>query len=153
MKKLVPIILLFIAVLPGLYGQRIMSTSDLLGTGTGYYTRGELFLFQDPALDTLISRHIEANRLAGGVDGYRIQVFRKGHRTAREEADNVMAKVISDFPELKAYQEFASPNFYIVRIGDFRTKIEATRMLGRVRRAFSDAYIVRQKINIPEITN
>jgi len=153
MKRLVPILLLFIVVQAGLYGQRIMRTSDLLGAGSGYNTRGELFLFQDPAIDTLISRHIEANRLAGGVDGYRIQVFRKGHRTAREEADNVMAKAISDFPEIKAYQEFASPNFYIVRIGDFRTKIEATRMLGRVRRAFSDAYIVRQRINIPEITN
>jgi hypothetical protein len=148
------LILIFLLASGHLNGQSIVKTIDRLNAGqSGNHqgsSSGELTIYQDPAIDTLISRHLEANRLAGGVDGYRIQVFRKSHRTAREEADKVMARLISDYPDLQAYQDFERPNFYIVRMGDFRTRIEAARMLVMVRKSFSDSYIVRQKIKLPE---
>lgn len=155
MKKILPVLLLLLG--SGLLnGQSVVRTIDRLNAGhSGSQSAvqpGELIIYQDAAIDTLISRHVEANRLSGGVDGYRIQVYRKSHRTAREEADKVMARLISDYPDLKAYQDFERPNFYIVRLGDFRTRIEATKMLTMVRRSFSDSYIVRQKINLPETT-
>jgi hypothetical protein len=132
--------------------QKIVRVSNLLPQGSSMLSRGVLSIYHDAAGDTLISRHIEANRLAGAIDGYRIQVYRRGARNAGEEADKIMAQVIVDFPELRPYKEFESPNYYIVRIGDFRTKIEATRLLARVRRSFPDCYLVKQKINLPETT-
>lgn len=153
MKRFIPIVLILICCFNSLHAQRVVKTADLFNTGTFDPYRGDLFIFQDASIDTLISRHIEANRLAGGIDGFRIQVFRKAGADAREEAARVMAKVINDYPEMRAYQEFERPNFYIVRLGDFRTRIDAARALSRVRRSFSDSYLVRQKINTPEITN
>jgi hypothetical protein len=153
MKIVVTLFLSLVLVSLSANAQRIVRTADLFNTTTDDPYRGDLFIFHDPAIDTLISRHLEANRLAGGIDGYRIQVYRKGHRTAREEADKVMARVIGDYPEMKAYQEFERPNFYIVRLGDFRTRIDAMRALAKVRRSFSDSYLVRQKINLPEKIN
>jgi hypothetical protein len=153
MKRVLLLILTLVFVSLSVNAQRIVRTADLFKKGTDDPYRGDLLIFHDPAIDTLISRHLEANRLAGGIDGYRIQVYRRGHRSAREEADKVMAQVISDYPDMKAYQEFERPNFYIVRLGDFRTRIDAMRALAKVRRSFSDSYLVRQKINLPEIIN
>ena len=153
MKRVFLIILSLVLVALSGNAQRIVKTADLFNTGPDNPYRGDLLIFHDPAIDTLISRHLEANRLAGGIDGFRIQVYRRGHRAAREEADKVMAQVISDYPDMRAYQEFERPNFYIVRLGDFRTRIDAMRALARVRRSFSDSYLVRQKINLPEIIN
>lgn len=151
--KRIPVLLLFILALRPAVSQSIIRTAELIDKTSAGATGGELFIFHDAAIDTLISRHIEANRIAGAIDGYRIQVFRKAGPTARDEAAKVMARIISDFPDLKPYYEFESPNFFIVRIGDFRTRIEATRVLSRVRTAFADSYLVRQKINLPEKTN
>jgi len=153
MIRVSSIILLLVIAGFTVNAQRIVNTVDLLNTKPDDPYRGDLMIFHDRAIDTLISRHIEANRLAGGIDGFRIQVYRKGHRAAREEADKVMAQVISSYPEMRAYLEFEIPNFYIVRLGDFRTRIEAMRALAKVRRSFADSYLVRQKINLPEIIN
>ncbi|MFO7574097.1 MAG: SPOR domain-containing protein [Bacteroidales bacterium] len=153
MKRVFVIILTLLLVASSGNAQRIVKTVDLFNVGQDDPYRGDLFIFHDPAIDTLISRHLEANRLAGGIDGYRIQVYRRGHRAARDEADKVMAQVISDYPDMRAYQEFERPNFYIVRLGDFRTRIDAMRALEKVRRSFSESYLVRQKINLPEIIN
>ena len=132
MKRFVPLILFLICCVVTLNAQRVVRTADLFNTGAFDPYRGDLVILQDPAIDTLISRHIEANRLAGGIDGFRIQVYRKAGSDARDEAAKVMAKVISDYPEMRAYQDFERPNFYIVRLGDFRTRIDAMRtQIGR----------------------
>jgi len=151
--KRMPLILLFLFSQAIAISQVIVRTADLIDRTSSGLNKGELFIFHDAALDTLISRHIEANRVSGAIDGYRIQVYRKAGTGAREEAARIMAKIISDYPDLKAYNEFESPNFFIVRVGDFRTRIEATRVLSTVRRAFPDSYLVRQKINLPEKIN
>lgn len=133
-------------------GQVIVRVSSLLNEGSSLHGSGGLSIYHDAAVDTLISRHIAANKTAGGIDGYRIQVFRRAGTGAREEADKVMARVISDYPEQKAYLGFVSPNLFFVRIGDFRTKIEATKAIAKVKRGFPDSYLVAQKINPPEIS-
>ncbi|MBM3421324.1 MAG: SPOR domain-containing protein [Bacteroidetes bacterium] len=151
--KWIPAILASLVLAQSAVSQGIIRTTDLMNKTSQGADRGEMFIFHDAAIDTLISRHIESNRIAGAIDGYRIQVFRKAGTTARDEAAKVMARVINEFPDLKAYYEFESPNFFIVRIGDFRTRIEATRVLARVRGTFGDSYLVRQKINLPEKTD
>jgi hypothetical protein len=151
MKKLITILSLLVLLQPLINAQRIVRTSDLFG-GSGFASEsGYLTIIQHPAIDTLISRHIEANSAAGGIDGYRIQIFRKGGQAAREEADKVMARAIEQFPDIKAYRTFQGPNFWLVRMGDFRTKIEATKAHASVRRAFPDSYLVRETVNFTDI--
>jgi hypothetical protein len=153
MKKSCLILFLLALIFTSAGAQKVVRTVDLFQTNSGASQAGNLRINQNPGIDTLISRHIEANRINGGVEGFRIQIFRKGGQTAREEADKAMAKVLSEFPDIKAYLSFQAPNFYLVRLGDFRTKIEATKAHAEIRRVFRDSYIIREKINFPEIIN
>jgi hypothetical protein len=150
MKNLGLVVLLLTILMPVSEAQSIVRTVDLFRAGTGYDS-GDLTIIQDGRIDTLISRHIEMNRQAGGIDGYRIQVFRKGGQAARDESDRVMAKVLNQFPEIKAYRTFQAPNFYLIRLGDYRTRIEAAKALTTIREVFPDSYIIKETVNFPEI--
>lgn len=48
------------------------------------------------------------------------------------------------------YRVFQTPNFK-VRVGDFRTKVEATKFLLELKQDFPEAFIVEDKIKLPEI--
>ncbi len=150
MKKSGLVLLLLTLMLPVSQAQSIVRTVDLFRSGAGFES-GELTIFHDARIDTLISRHIESNRLAGGIEGYRIQVFRRGGQAAREESDKVMARVLNEFPEIKAYRTFQPPNFYLIRLGDYRTRIEAAKALANVRAVFPDSYIIKETVNFSEI--
>jgi len=153
MKKLIVLLFVFSIIESAGFSQSIVRTIDLFGTTGSNSNSGEITITQDSRIDTLISRHIESNRLAAGIEGYRIQVFRRGGQTARDEAEKVMARVVVEFPDIKAYRDFEPPNIWVVRLGDYRTKIEATKIHQTIRRTFPDSYILRQRVNITEKTN
>jgi hypothetical protein len=150
MKKSGLVLILLTVLLATSQAQSIVRTVDLFSSGAGFES-GDLTIIQDTRIDTLISRHIESNRLSGGIEGYRIQVFRRGGQAARDEADKVMARVLNQFPDIKAYLTFQAPNFYLIRLGDYRTRIEAAKALANVRAMFPDSYIIKETVNFSEI--
>lgn len=114
------------------------------------FEKGELTIYQDPRLETLIHRHIEFNKEQKGIPGFRIQIFFGSGRTSRDNANEAKAKFLSYFSEKEAYIKYQTP-FYKVRVGDFRTKLEALKMFKRVLRKFPNAYIVPDVINFPDL--
>lgn len=108
---------------------------------------GNLAITQDPAIDTLINRHILNNSRYNGLEGFRIQIYSSSARNAREESARVRAEFISIFPDIPSYSRFDAPGYYKIRAGDFRTKTEGTKYLLMVRRSFPDAYLVPDIIN------
>jgi hypothetical protein len=158
--------LLFILVISGisaliLRSQPIIKTTDLFKSTELNSNTGQLNIFQDPALDTLISRYIygfksfeERNGYAG-MEGWRIQIYSSSTRNAKVESGNILQDFLNKFPEskypeLKYYTQFAVPNYYKVRVGNFRTKTEATKLYLLISKAFPDAYIVPDIINFPD---
>jgi hypothetical protein len=141
--------------------QTIIKTSDLFKKTDANSQSGQLNVYQDPALDTLISRYIysyknleEKNGYAG-MEGWRIQIFNSSSRNAKVDAGNILQEFLNKFPEikypeLKYYTQFALPNYYKVRVGNFRTKTEATKLYLLISKAFPDAYIVPDIINFPD---
>jgi hypothetical protein len=140
--------------------QTIVSTSDLFKRyDTGPQT-GKLNIIQDPALDTLLNRYIlgfknlEAkNNGNSGMEGFRIQIYRKNVRNAREESNAIRATFMSRFPDLPTYQLYQDPGYFIIRVGDFRTKTEATRLfvlINKEKEFKEGAYIVPDFINFPD---
>jgi len=139
--------------------QIIVSTSDLFKRFDSNSQAGKLNIIQDPALDTLLNRYIlefrnlEAKNGYSGMEGFRIQIYRKNVRNAREESNSIRALFMSRFPDLATYQLYQDPGYFIIRVGDFRTKTEATRLFVLINRAkeFKDeAYIVPDIINFPD---
>jgi len=137
--------------------QFFVRSSDLFARSDGNSNAGRLNVIQDPALDTLISRYIlgyrnleEKNGYAG-MDGFRIQIYYSSNRNARDESGKARAEFMIKFPDIVSYPLFAEPGYYKIRVGDFRTRTEATRLFLLISKVFPDAYIVPDIINFPDL--
>jgi hypothetical protein len=157
MVKKVCLSFTLILILAGTAGaQAFISTADLFNRKDE--EAGKLRIVQDEAIDTLISRYIlmsskivQVNDGNYGMDGYRIQIYNSSHRNAREESNKTRADFISKFPGIASYQKYSEPGYFKVRVGDFRTKSEATKVFLAISRVYPDAYIVPDIINFPEL--
>ena len=61
------------------------------------------------------------------MEGFRIQIYSSSNRNAREESNKARAEFISKFPDIVSYPLYAEPGYFKIRVGDFRTKTEATK--------------------------
>ena len=71
-------------------------------------------------------------------DFYRIQVGFGSY----QKAENLKAQVDQDFPGWHSKIEFESPS-YRVRIGQFKTKLEAERKFIEVRKKYPEAMLLK----------
>lgn len=111
---------------------------------------GELNIIQDERVNELIEKHIQANSAFNGLTGYRIQIFFDSGSNARNKANNERRRFMALFSHTKAYITFDAPNFK-VRVGDFRTRLEAEKMLLEIQKHFEMAYVVPSKIELPDL--
>ena len=47
---------------------------------------GDLKIYQDPGIDSLIGRYILYNLRLNGLEGFRIQIYNSSNKNAREES-------------------------------------------------------------------
>ena len=78
------------------------------------------------------------------MDGYVIQVY---SGTNRKEADSAQVKMNTLFPELEAKQNYRQPNFR-VRGGKFIDRLEANRIYNEVKKEFSRALLIPERLII-----
>lgn len=76
--------------------------------------------------------------------GYRIQIYFGNDKL---QAKDVRSKYLNAFPTSKAYEVYEIPNFK-VRVGDFRTRLEAYQFLKQLKSEFPGAFIVQSEIEI-----
>jgi hypothetical protein len=105
-----------------------------------------LIINSDSRVDTLIQIHREENIRKRGIDGFRVQIFQGNH----DEANKVKAKFISTYENIFVDVFFPSP-FFVVKVGNFRTKSEAIKLKYLIKNEFPAAYIVEDVINLPEL--
>jgi hypothetical protein len=146
--------LLLVFLLPVCKAQDFFKTAELFQTPESNKKGGTLNIIQDQSVDTLISRYVLANRMLGGrMEGFRIQIYRSSTRTAREESNKARAEFMVEFTDIVSYPFYEKPGYFIIRAGDYRTKIEGTKQLYLIRRKFPNAYLVPDKINFPDLIN
>lgn len=107
---------------------------------------GKITLIQDRRIDELLTKHIEINSKTP-VKGYRVKIH---FGADKNKAKEVKAKFIAQFPTVAAYEKYDQPNFNI-RVGDFRTKLEAYKFLKELQSEFPSAFIVQDEILLPEL--
>ena len=111
--------------------------------------QGKVTVVKDALIDSLIARRIVLNKLASSngtpilVSGYRVQVF---FGTNRKDAYNEQARFKSIYPELNTYLSYTQPN-YRVKVGDFRTRAEAQKLMTELRPVFPTLFIFNELIN------
>lgn len=104
----------------------------------------------DPEIDSLVAKHIRVNAEGKGFPGFRIQIFSDSGNGARERANEKRSAFVTKYPDVPAYLNFNNPNF-IVRIGDFRTKLEARKFLNDITVDFPYAFVRKDMIQPPPI--
>ena len=120
----------------------------LLAVSVSAQTRGKVEVIKDPRIDTLVARRAELNKAIGigEVNGFRVQIFTGSNR---KEAYNMQAKFQQDFPDIRSYVIYSDPNFK-VRVGDFRTRLDAEKLQDQLKRSFDGTFIITEKINPPQ---
>lgn len=103
---------------------------------------GKVTLLQDPQIDTLIKQHIEYNAHKTTQPGYRVQIY-FGNR--RVQADDAKANFLKKYPDEDVYLIYQQPN-YKVRVGDFKTRLEAYRFYRQIVADFGSTFIVKDEI-------
>lgn len=78
-------------------------------------------------------------------DGYRIQLI----FGSRNEVANARSKFLASW-DIPAYETYLPPNFRL-RVGDFMTRFQAEKALRDLKSKFPNAYLVRDKIEVPKI--
>ena len=121
-------------------------------------TKGEVTVIKDPLIDSLIAKRIELNTKRTNTTnpvtpvvfngmGYRVQVF---YGSDRKEAFNEQSRFRALYPRIMTYISYKEPNYYL-RVGDFRTRMEAQKLLTELRANFPTLFIFREKINPPDL--
>ncbi len=115
-------------------------------TAVGDSTAG---IVQDARVDELVGKHIMINQNLKTIDGFRIQVYSDSGNNSKTRAQQMKEELDSRYPGLEVYISFKSPN-YKVRVGDFRTRLDAQRFLSDMAADYPNAFIITDQINLPK---
>ena len=140
MKRTLSLVLLLIGI--GLNAQVIDSTSTEVN--------------QDPKIDSLLQIHQEINSKLvehvehDGINGYRIQLNFNSGNDSRERVSRIKSGFERRYPNVPTYLIYREPYFKL-RVGDFRTKLEAEAFLKRINGRYRSAFVVKDKIKFPKL--
>jgi hypothetical protein len=81
------------------------------------------------------------------ISGYRVQLVFDSNKKI---VDDARSKFVSSNTKIDTYILYNAPNF-ILKVGDFRTKIEADRLKDAMMRDFPTCFVVKEMINLPRI--
>lgn len=145
----------------GLYFANAQDTENTLSEDIFFHLKtskigeGKIILSQSTVLNNLIAKHRQINKNLGRakIKGYRIQIYRGVGSDARNKANNVSMKFMTNFPNFSQNQIYAiyETPYFKLRVGDYRNKNEAFEHLFKIKKIFPEAYIVNSNINYPEL--
>lgn len=127
----------------------VLLTVILAGASAQDNLPGKVTLVQDERVDHLIAKHIYLGE-NGKLEGYRVQIFFDSGNNSKNRAFAKKSLFVSTYPEVGAYLSFQSPN-YKVRVGDFRTRMDAEGFKAKIIGTFTDAFVVKDEINYPDL--
>ncbi len=106
-------------------------------------------LKKDPRVDELIKLQQESKGPNGQtqMDGFRLQLTFNSDKKSIDEARNTFYSIYS---KVDTYVEFKAPNFFL-KVGDFRTQLEAEKIKQELMVKFPEAFVVKEKINLPRL--
>lgn len=113
-------------------------------------SQSQIKVIADGRLQTILERHIEYNEMSRTLQGYRIKVNSFTGTNAKAKAFALKDELMDIYPNTRAYVSFDEPNF-IVKCGDFITRLEAYNLFKQIKPQISSAIIIKDWINNPII--
>jgi hypothetical protein len=117
---------------------------------TNCYSQDEVNvqIIQDDRIDTLLNKHIELNEQDPQIKGWRINIFFEAGNYSKRQAIEAKSEFVNKYTDVPCYLIFQEP-YYKVRIGDYRTKMQAEEFLHRIELDYPNAFVVEDDINFP----
>ena len=126
----------------------VLLLSFFLTQFAGAQEKGRVIVIKDPQIDSLISKRLALSRasVSGNsvtILGFRVQIF---SGLGRDEAYAEQTRFKSLYPNITSYVSYTQPN-YRVRVGDFRTKLEAQKFMNELKKQYTSMFIFAERIN------
>lgn len=93
----------------------------------------------------LVERYKKVNATKMSMTGFRIQIY---FGSERAKATEIRTDFTKNFPEISSYLIYQQPYFKI-RVGDFKTRIEASGFLKKLEDHYTTAFIVPDEVKLP----
>ncbi len=118
----------------------------ILLTGIGFQAfsqaPGRVVIMRDSRIDSLVKKNKIYNENKKSVSGFRVQIY---SGIQRAKANEAKALFHEKFPNQGVYLQYQQPNFK-VRVGDFKTRIEAYAFMKQIEIDYENVFIVKDEI-------
>ena len=114
---------------------------------TSYHKDSTIVISRDQGIDELITRQKDHNTLNQTITGYRVQIY---FGSVRQKAADVKQDFNGKHPDISSYLTYLAPNFK-VRVGDFRTRLDAQGFLKSIEGQYPTSFIVQDEIKLPAL--
>jgi hypothetical protein len=108
---------------------------------------GKVVINQDPSIGRIVEKHIAINEKHSKVDGYRLQIFSVSGANSKDRANLMKAEFLTKYPNAQVYIVYHAPTFK-VRIGNYRTKLEALKFMQEIKNDYPFAFVAVDKIEL-----
>lgn len=112
-------------------------------------TQAQITVIKDARIDELVRNQsaIVPPSNVPQMNGYRVQILFDSNKAI---VDDARTKFIAQFPKVDTYVEFNAPHYFL-KVGDFRTQLEAERVKAGIQQQFPTCFIAKERINLPRI--
>jgi len=112
-------------------------------------TKQKVTVIQDSRIISLVEKHKYLNEKQK-IAGWRVQIFFESGNNSKSRAYSKKGVFMAMYPDMGVYLMFQSP-YYKVRVGDFRTRMDAEGFKQKIMGEFPDAFVVKDEINFPDV--
>jgi hypothetical protein len=109
-------------------------------------TPGELHIYAEPPISMLGENVEKFTDDPITFPGYRVQIFNGD----RNQAEKIKTEVLQLYRDQPVYLSYEAP-YFKVRVGDYRDKLSAQKMLHAMKQTYRGVLLVPDKINFPEV--
>jgi hypothetical protein len=110
--------------------------------------QGSVTIIQDSRIDSLLVLNKKMNEKNPHIEGWRINIFFESGNNSKKMAIDTKAKFVQSYTDVPCYVVFQEP-YYKVRVGDYRTRMEAEKLLKEIVAEYPNAFVVEDEINFP----
>ncbi|MDR0803394.1 hypothetical protein [Fluviicola sp.] len=109
----------------------------------------QVTIVKDSRIDDLVKAlsQVIPPATAPEISGYRLQLT---FDTSKGSIDDARSRFAAMFPKVDTYVEFIAPHYFL-KVGDFRTQLEAEKVKAATTQQFPTCFVVKEKINLPRI--
>ncbi|MCL2167812.1 MAG: SPOR domain-containing protein [Lentimicrobiaceae bacterium] len=110
------------------------------------YTQNNVVYNIENGIDFVEQQYVDAWKKIKKIDGFRIQITSFSGVNSRTSIENMAEQFKQQFSTIPFYITYFEPNFRL-RVGNFRTKLDAYKMLQKISLSFPGAFVLKDQID------